>query len=376
MPRWEVHFEMRVDTQNPEVLRLLSKIHAMASVIRGIPIPPYVQSRLDTLNMVRAVRGTTGIEGTEVSEEEVDAIISAPRGKAVLPQNRFKDEQEVRNATEAMRLIAEWLGIDASRPVTEGLVLDLHRVITQDIGYPHNAPGEYRTRPVIVGQYIPPGNPERVKTLMTGFIGWINSGTASSWDAVIRAIVAHFYVIAIHPFGDGNGRTARAVESYLLLQAGVNARGYYSLANYYYRYREEYVSMLDHVLFESDPDLTPFVMFALRGLEEEMDAVHREVMDALRVISYRDFARETLASAGRLGTRAGDRQLSLLVALAGEPISLRGIRSGRDRLSRLYKGLSSKTLQRDIRALIEDELIVVEGDRMEANLELMTQFTR
>ena len=69
MPRWDVHFEMRVNTRDPEVLRLLAKVEAMASVIRGIPIPPYVQNRLDSLNIMRAVRGTTGIEGTEVSEE-------------------------------------------------------------------------------------------------------------------------------------------------------------------------------------------------------------------------------------------------------------------------------------------------------------------
>jgi Fic family protein len=89
---------------------------------------------------------------------------------------------------------------------------------------------------------------------MAEFFKWFNSGSAAHWNPVIRAIVAHFYVISIHPFGDGNGRTSRAVESYLLYQAGVNARGYYSLANYYYRNRPEYVSMLDHVRFVSDPD--------------------------------------------------------------------------------------------------------------------------
>ena len=97
MPRWDVHFEMRVNTQDPEVVRLLFKVDAMASVIRGIPIPPYVQNRLDNLNIMRAVRGTIAIEGTEVSEEEVEEILRTPADQQVLPRNRAGDEQEVRS---------------------------------------------------------------------------------------------------------------------------------------------------------------------------------------------------------------------------------------------------------------------------------------
>ena len=76
---------------------------------------------------------------------------------------------------------------------------------------------------------------------MTEFVEWFNSGVAASWDPVVRAVVAHFYLASIHPFGDGNGRTSRAVESFLLYGAGVNARGFFSLANYFYRNRQEYV---------------------------------------------------------------------------------------------------------------------------------------
>ena len=134
--------------------------------------------------------------------------------------------------------------------------------------------------------------------------------------------------------------------------------------------------MLNHVLFVSNPDLTPFVLFALRGLETELNAVHREVLDEVTVISFRDFARETLARAGKLGTRAGERQLDLLVGVASGPISLKGLRAGQERLSRLYRGVSSKTLQRDIRTLVQEGLVVVNGDRLEANLGVMTGFTR
>ena len=107
-----------------------------------------------------------------------------------------------------------------------------------------------------------------------------------------RAIVAHFFVVSIHPFGDGNGRTSRAVESYLLYQARVNPRGFYSLSNYYYKNRDSYIEMLNWVRFKSDPDLTPFVVFALRGLVEQLEEVHAEVLAEVRLISFRDLARE------------------------------------------------------------------------------------
>ena len=140
---------------------------------------------------------------------------------------------------------------------------------------------------------------------MSEFIHWFNTGTPTSWDPVIRAIVAHFYVVSIHPFGDGNGRTSRAVESFLLYKAGVNVRGYYSLANYFYRNRPEYIDSLNLVQMRGENDLTQFVAFALTGLVEELEEVHSEVLEEVRIIAFRDFARENLASDDKLGTPAG-----------------------------------------------------------------------
>ena len=375
MSRWNVHFDMTVAAGERKVVESVAKIHALASVIRGIPIPPHIQARLDKLNIVRAVRGTTGIEGTELSEEQVGEILSASKEQRVLPVGREREEQEVRNADDLMEFVAQELGRNSASPLSEDLVRTFHEILTRKIDYPHNTPGLYRSYPVQAGSYLSPKTGEEVQRLMTGFIDWFNSGVATSWDPVIRAIVAHFFVISIHPFGDGNGRASRAVESYLLYQAGVNARGYYSLANYYYRNRPEYVPMLDHVRFRSDPDLTPFVTFALKGLVEELEAVHDEVLQEVRIVSFRDFARETLSSHGRLGTPIGERQLLFLFALGEESVSLRQLRAGRHGLSRLYKGVTTRTLTRDIDFLRQQKLVVIDGDQLKANLGITTQFT-
>ncbi len=99
---------------------------------------------------------------------------------------------------------------------------------------------------------------------MREFVAWFNGGEAAEWDGIIRAAVAHFYVASIHPFGDGNGRAARGAESFMLYRAGIDAFGFYSLANFYYQHRGAYVDGLTAARFHSDGDLTEFVLFTLK----------------------------------------------------------------------------------------------------------------
>ncbi len=210
---------------------------------------------------------------------------------------------------------------------------------------------------------------------MSGLISWLNEGQGRELDPIVRAVIAHFLLVSIHPFGDGNGRTSRAVESFLLCQAGVNARGFYSLANYYYQHRPEDVELLSYVRFASDPDVTPFVDFALQGLTAELREVHREVLASVRIFAFRDFARETLLNEGRLGTKTGERQLMFLFDLVGEEIPLRDFQHGAHPLSRFYRGVGAKTLSRDMNYLRSLGLLVLEQGMLRANVEQMDRFT-
>lgn len=375
MPQWAVTFNTNVDVNNPEIIRLVERAHALASVINAIPIPPHTQRSIDALNIMRAVRGTTGIEGAALSEEEVKKIMVAPASKTVLGKSRQREEQEARNAQKLMQHIAAKLSENSDLPLTEEIICELHRIITQGIDYVNNTPGEYRWHPVRAGTYIPPTKGEDVRTLMKEFMDWFNNGPPKTWDPIIRAIVAHFYVVSIHPFGDGNGRVSRGVESYLLFQAGVNSRGFYSLANYYYRKRAEYVEYLDYVRFETHGDLTPFVRFALVGLAEELESVHEQVLYEVWQISFRDFAREVLTDSGKLGTKPGERMFHFLLDLADEAdISLKELRSGKHKLSRYYSKVGLKTFTRDLNFLKENNLVFIKGDKLKANFGVMLQF--
>ena len=375
MTSWEVHFSLSLRVDHPQIIADLARIHALAEVIRAIPIPPPVQQRLDRLNILRAVSGTIGIEGTELSAAEVSQVVAAPPGTMPLGPGREREEREARNADALMQHVGQLLAAEPTLPVTEGLILEFHRILTEGIDYPHNVPGHYRNHSVNVGPYRPPETEEKARQLITEFVAWLNTGPPASWNAVLRAIVAHFYVVSIHPFGDGNGRTSRAVESFLLYKAGVNVRGYYSLANYYYENRPEYIDQLNQVQLRGGRDLTPFTAFALKGLVQELEGVHREVLAAVRAIAFRDYARDFLSEAGMSRTPARERRLNFLNELSHEPASLQELRSGVHPLARLYRRVSPRTLARDLNYLVESNLITIEGDVIRARIDRMTQFT-
>ncbi|MEE8046097.1 MAG: Fic family protein, partial [Dehalococcoidia bacterium] len=291
MPRWNVNFDVKVNTESASLRNSLARVSATARLSREIPLPPGADRRLNSMNIMRAVRGTTGLEGADLTEQEVADII-ASESEQILPEIRGREEHEARNANRVMEYVAN----NAGEQLTEAHIRNIHRVTTEGIDYTDNIPGVYRSHQNRALTYLPPETNEEIRQLMTEFISWINSGERLSWDPVIRAVVSHFYVVSIHPFGDGNGRTSRGVESFILFGSGINVRGFYSLANFYYRNREEYVRLLDHVRFETQGDLTPFVQFAVTGLEAELELVHQEIVDELRWIAFRDFYREQIFS--------------------------------------------------------------------------------
>lgn len=374
MPTWDVHFNTRVGTTEADVLTSVARIEALARVIRNIPIAPGVQQKIDALNIMRAVRGTTGIEGSEVSEEEVSEIIATPPTDRVLPPSREREEKEVRNAQAVMQFTAELVTHDPTTPLTEELIREIHERTTRGIDYPDNTPGHYREHAVRAGTYVPPRTGNEVRSLMAEFIRWFNEGAPRFWPAPVQAVVAHFYVISVHPFGDGNGRTARGVESFLLYRGGINARGFYSLANFYYRHRQEYEQWLDRVRFETEGDLTPFLRFALEGLLTELETVHEEVLQEVAIFAFRDYAREVLIRDGTVGSKPQERMYRFILGLSREPVSLAALRRGGHPLSRIYRGVTSKTVTRDLNFLRSRNLIRMEEDEVRANLAIMDQF--
>ena len=375
MPTWDVSFHMRVDTESQRVVAAVARAHALAGVIRGIPVTPLVRSHFDSLNILRAVRGTTGIEGGDLSETEAADVIAAADDAPVLPPRRARMEQEARNAHRAMVAIQHELTQHPDRALDEALIREIHRLTTDNIDYAHNQPGQYRSHAVSVGDYVPPRTRAEIEALTQEFLRWFRDDEPSGWDGIVRAIAAHFYLVGIHPFGDGNGRTARAIESFLLYQAGVNAFGFYSLANFYYRERDRYVRELTDARFHHGGDLTPFVLFGLEGLVAELESVHREVLDQVKVTAYRDYAREMLEEYPRLSRERRARMLELVHGLAQRRLpGVTGGVPGAHVAAALYRRVGERTRMRDLKILSDLDLVLSEGDDLVANIDVMDQF--
>lgn len=376
MPSWKVHFDIVADLSRKGRREKIAAIRAVTQVLTAIPIPPHVRERLNALNIIRAVRGTTGIEGVELTEEEVADVVNAEPDEPVLPPGREREQVEVRNAHALMLHIQGVLTDEPDRPLTEELIREFHQILTRKISYPNNDPGRYRRHSAVEGggsyRYPPP---DEIPGLMTVFVDWLNRGKGQALDPIVRAIAAHFLLVSIHPFGDGNGRTSRAIECYLLYRTRINVTGFYSLANYYYQHRNEYVDRLNQVRFETDPDIGPFIDFALEGLVGELEEVRRTLIDEVRISAFRDYAIDRLRIAGRLGTAPGERQFSFLLELGSGEVAFADLLGGRHPLALIHRSVGSRTLRRDLRELEDWDLIVVESGMIRAQLEIMDQFT-
>ncbi len=118
MPRWAINFNLVVHLNDPELLRNVATAHAVARTVRDIPVPPYVQQQLHKLNIIRAVRGTTGIEGMTMSESEVREALNASKVQPAATAARRREQQEVLNAQDLMTRVESILRSDPQQPIT------------------------------------------------------------------------------------------------------------------------------------------------------------------------------------------------------------------------------------------------------------------
>ena len=188
-------------------------------------------------------------------------------------------------------------------------------------------------------------------------------------DRIIQAIAAHYHIGAMHPFDDGNGRTARALEAFMLRAAGVNNMAMVSLSNYYYEHKNEYLA----AMYESRSkghDLTPFLRFALRAVADRCNALAEEITVHSRRTLYREFAHSLFGRLRSPRRRAlGNRQLRIInILLDGGPQDvIELVHEARP----LYEGLKfpDSAMGRDLGGLFVLGAITLLGTRFDVNLD-------
>ena len=300
--RFSFEYRLRLDDLIPGLIQIEASREAALNLV----LPPDWKAQLDRLNRVRAVHGTTALEGNPLSEAEVGQQMDALASSSTPPSGQSSDQRQVRNAGLAQDWVRQRFTPEAN-PLRRSDILRMHRLITEGSDETDNEPGHLRTHPVVVGTESLGGvhrgaPPEDVSRLIDEFVEFVQSRAFMANHPVVRALLAHFFLVTIHPFGDGNGRVSRLVEAGILYQGDYNVFGFYGLSNYFYRHGDEYKRLLQHSRRTQPFELSAFVAFGVKGFAAELKGINNFIKTKLNRIVYR----ATLVRA--FNQRAGKRR--------------------------------------------------------------------
>ena len=349
----------------------LIAIEAYKEAAINLVLPPDWRFQLDRLNRVRAVYGTTVLEGNSLSEAEVSQqmdIAESPEEAA--KRKATKEQQQIRNAGRGQNWVKSRFSPDHA-PLSIPDVLQMHRLITAGSDEDHNTPGAFRTFAVSVGSPDFGGvhncaPHERVSQLMDEYVTFVNSRKMADSHPVVRALLAHFFLLTIHPFGDGNGRVSRLVEAGILFHGGYNVLGFYGLSNYFYRHEAEYKTLLQECRKIQPFDVTPFIKFGLKGFAQELKGINNFIKAKLNRIVYRNtLFRAYNQKASERRRAINQREYSLLeyLLVSTEPVDpfsenpSRQIRfselRGSPYVTASYKNVTARTFSRELTRLAD-----------------------
>lgn len=283
----EVTFDQQILTE------ALDAVERRRWLFANLPLDPVHRDWLRRRAWVRTVHGSTRIEGNTLSDLEVDRLLEGAGVKA-LPR---RDSLEVLGTRSALELVDE-LATRADVELDQSVVRELHRRVL-DGQSDLLTPGEYRRGENRVagpdGEIIfatPPSGD--VPELMRDFVGWLREHAEVS--SPILAALAHLEFVAVHPFNDGNGRTARAISRFFLVRGGYALDGLVSLDAHLDIHRSDYFAAIRGSIgraYQPGYDATPFLAFflgaitgagdhvltRLRGLGQVQIAVRRDVVE-------------------------------------------------------------------------------------------------
>ena len=254
---------------------------------------------------------STHIEGTQLTLEQSRKILTGRRVTGI----RADDRKELLNYKEAMEFVSQYLG--KGGPISEELIKKIHRILVKDVRGKVSNPGKYRkVQNYVVNSltgeiiYTPPPV-SKVPNLIKEFIEWLNN--PGDLSPVIISGVAQFQFVHVHPFLDGNGRTARLLSTLILYKTGYDFKRLFSLSEYYDKERKEYYRAIQSVR-EHNMDMTHWLEYFTEGLRIQM----AEVQEKGKKVIKRD-----VLSAKAMELGLNKRQKKVLISLVEVPFITR-----------------------------------------------------
>ena len=288
-------------------------VEAKSSVISltNVPYQKAWADKLQDIQLKQEVAGTSRIEGADFTENELDVAIKGDALEAAMTRS----QKQARAAVMAYRWIAR---LSDDHPVSADLIKDIHRRIVTGCDDDHCEPGALRKS----DENVTFGSPrhrgvEGGKECLTAFTKMVEVVLAEfrGHDILVQALALHYHIGAMHPFLDGNGRTARAVEALFLQRAGLRDGLFIALSNYYYDEKTNYLKSLAAVK-ENDGDLTAFLNFGLTGIAFQCRRLMAEINTNISKALFRDIANDLFHRLSSTRKRViADRQLAVIHVL-------------------------------------------------------------
>lgn len=356
----------------------LGQCYALIGAISHTAIRPDFRKKLNLVALIKGAVATTQIEGNTLTEEEVFALLD---GKTKIPESREYQKKEVDNIVDALnQILTRVLDEDCKDLISPRLLRQFHKDVGEGIGETFRAvPGEFRRNSVTVANYKPPSH-DKIPELVERMCKWLDRefhfkhGNQQFWDSVTQAIVAHVYIAWIHPFSDGNGRTARLVEYYLLLRAGVPDIASHVLSNHYNLTRDLYYVRLREST--ESGDISGFISYAVTGFRDGLLNVLQTVQQNQMEITWGNYVREILdVSHAKGSNREVIRRRRRMALETPDTLSdPEAVIASDPELMKQYRTLSQRTIQRDLEFLEEVHLIERTAGLIRGRREVMSEF--
>jgi Fic family protein len=366
-----------VNDVQPRHWMLLGEARSKCQHLAGAPLEPDVAARMYEVTLVKGALATTAIEGNTLTEDQARGILD---GSYQAPPSRQYQEQEVRNLLEALQGLHDHIVAGENIPLTSEMICDFNYQILKETQLREGVePGKLRTHSVVVGTYrAPPA--EDCQYLLERLVDWLNGPTFVNSDPEIqfalilaKAVYAHLYIAWIHPFGDGNGRTARLLEFVILANCGlVPIPAAHLLSDHYNLTRDRYYRELELASKPGHSTLS-FLSYAIEGFIDGIRQAIQMVREQQLKVAWVNYVHERFAAMPN--TKASHRQRSLVLAMPMVgPVPRADLEGLTPKIAKLYASAGPRVLSRDLNQLVRLGLMRRDGRDYRSNSAIVQAF--
>lgn len=338
-----------------EIQSIEIEFRLLCSSLKELPVLPAQAQDFEQELTRRSIFSTAAIEGNPLQENEVAEIISIHSSAEYQEAKKI----EIINLQKAYKVITD-IATEEKFDLSENFIKKIHQIITDRLCYDSCFPGYYRNHIVKVGDRqhggtaTPPKCLKDIETLMAEYIAWFNADCIQNLPPIIRAALAHYHLALIHPFGDGNGRTARLIEAAILRSAGVKYLPT-MLSNYYYREIDGYFTAFSQCSKSKEHDMTPFVQFVLKGAVDSLHEVKGRITSYIRTSALTNYF-QSLRISGKINARQQELLALLLQSPTSASVTINSIQNELPYRT-LYAAVSYQTARRDLIKLHELKVV-------------------